>query len=189
MSSIRQCQSCALPSARADLDQGRWYSRGAGRSGQVRTPDQTVTGVRSVNARSAQSETSYQLTVRTEDGDVVTISARALSASRSENDTSFSQSRDSVSTSSYRGRQRESSVEVSIQVEGNLSQEEIDDIRELTSTLARATRQVDRGDTGGALRTSLRAANADDSIAGFDFAYQRTRQSEEVREQQISYVA
>lgn len=119
----------------------------------------------------------------------MTISARALSASRSENDTSFSQSRDSVSTSSYRGRQRESSVEVSIQVEGNLSQEEIDDIRELTSTLARATRQVDRGDTGGALRTSLRAANADDSIAGFDFAYQRTRQSEEVREQQISYVA
>jgi hypothetical protein len=184
MSNINACQSCAPYAARTGVDDGRAQGRP-----QTRSASNAALDYRAGRSRSTQAETSYQLTLRTEDGDVVTISAKAVQSSQSTDYASLSRGRDGVSASAYRGRQRESSLEVSIQVEGDLSQEEIEDIRKLTSTLAKATRQVNRGDTGGALRTSLSAAKPDDTIAAFDFAYQQTRQVEEIREQQVSYLA
>lgn len=185
MSAISQCQTCtpgeySLPKGVGGQLQNRpGAARGQG-NGSIDSEKARV--------RSAQSETTYELTVRTEEGDLVTISAKAVQSSQATDYSSLYRDRDGVEATTYRSRQRESSFEVSIEVEGNLSQEELADIRKLTGALSKAAKQVNRGDADGALRTALRADNADDSIASFDFAYQHSKQVEQTRSRQISYL-
>jgi hypothetical protein len=142
-----------------------------------------------VRSRTLQSETTYQLVVRTEDGDLITISAKAVQSSGATDYASFARNRDGGNAAIYRGRQSESSFDVSIQVDGDLSKEEIADLRKLASALTRATRQVDRGDAAGAIRVALLAQDPNDTIAAFDFSYLRTQQAEDIRARQVSYFA
>ncbi|MBL8227213.1 MAG: hypothetical protein JNL98_01995 [Bryobacterales bacterium] len=185
MYAISQCQTCSPGDYSLPTGVG---GQAQNRPGAVRAQGSGSIDSEKARSRSAQSETTYELTVRTEDGDLVTISAKAVQSSQATDYSSLYRDRDAVSSSTYRSRRRESSIEVSVEVEGDLSPEELADIRKLTGALSRATKQVNRGDTSGALLTALRAETADDSIASFDFAYQHSKQVEQTRSRQISYL-
>jgi hypothetical protein len=182
MSAIGQCQSCSPYSTPPGFEERRTRSR----PGQAIVPKAEFESS-SARSRASQSETTYQLVVRTEDGDLITISAKAVQSSRSTQYSSLSRNAEGVSAATYRDRQRESSFDFSIQVDGDLSKEEIDDLRKLASALSRAARQVDRGDAAGAIRAASFAQDPNDSIASFEFSYQRTQQLEEMRARQVSY--
>lgn len=136
---------------------------------------QPVAASRSV---SGQHSSSLELTVTTAEGDKVTLSAQALQA--------FSAESGGGRTSASRSQE----LSVSVNVEGDLNQEELDDIRKLALALGKSVRQAERGDIGKALRTVARASD-EDTIAAFQFRYER-RSELEYRQnayQQISDLA
>ncbi|MCC6540064.1 MAG: hypothetical protein IT162_21125 [Bryobacterales bacterium] len=117
------------------------------------------------SAQASQS-TSAELSLTTADGDKVTLSfsnssSQAISAGKSEG---------SFDYSSLRQR----STSVSIEVEGDLSKEELQDIQKLAKILTKAAGEALSGNTEQA---QARAAKADklDSIASFAYSLnQRT---------------
>lgn len=123
---------------------------------------QPVAANRSV---SGQQSSSLELTVTTAEGDKVTLSAQALQAFAFE------------SGGGRRSASRSQELSVSVNVEGDLNQEELDDIRKLALALGKSVRQAERGDIGKALRTVAKASD-EDTIAAFQFRYERKSELE-----------
>lgn len=114
---------------------------------------------------SGEQKSSLELTVTTAEGDKVTLSAQALQA---------------FSVQSGGGRRslsRSNELSVSVNVEGDLNQDELDDIRKLALALGKSVRQAERGDIGKALRTVAKASD-EDTIAAFQFRYERKAELE-----------
>ncbi len=131
-----------------------------------RPPAQTPTGKpESTQSVSGEQSRSLQLTVKTAEGDTVTLSARALASFALES----GQGRRSASSS------QEFSIAVS--VEGNLNQEELADIRKLAIALGKSIRQAERGELGKSLQTVAKASD-EDTIAAFQFRYERRTELE-----------
>ncbi len=131
-----------------------------------RPPAQTPTRKpESTQSVSGEQSSSLQLTVKTAEGDTVTLSAQALA---------------SFAVESSPGRRSASSSQefsFAVSVEGNLNQEELTDIRKLAIALGKSIRQAERGDLGKALRTVAKASD-EDTIAAFQFRYERRTELE-----------
>ncbi|MFN7936080.1 MAG: hypothetical protein U0R19_22305 [Bryobacteraceae bacterium] len=129
-------------------------------------------------AASGQQSSSLDLSVTTAEGDKVTLSAQALQA--------FSLESGDGKASASASRQ----LSVSVNVEGDLNEEELADIRKLALALGKSVRQAERGNIGQALRTVAKAAD-EDTIAAFQFQYERRSELQygENAYQQISNLA
>lgn len=125
-----------------------------------RRPDRPAPVNRSI---SGEQSSSLELTVTTAEGDKVTLSAQALQAFSYE------------SGGGRRSASRNSELSVSVSVEGDLSQQELDDIRKLALALGKSVRQAERGNVGQALNTVAKSASPD-TIAAFQFKYERREQ-------------
>lgn len=111
-----------------------------------------------IQAKSFASETRFELKVRTEDGDTVTLKL------------SRSAERESLRGRTAEGgrfaaRSRAVSEQASVEIEGQLSDEEAADIQELLSGLQSG--QLDTEEL--------------DSLAGFSLNYQQTTRAEQAR--------
>lgn len=106
-------------------------------------------------ARARQS-TAANLTLTTAEGDQVTLSFRQDSRAR------LSPGRASAAQQ----------TEVAVKVEGNLSDEEVQDIQELLGKLSEGVKSLNQGDPAAALQ-KLDAIDDLGSIQSFDFAYRR----------------
>lgn len=134
------------------------------RPAAVERPVAPARPVRAVQEQLAtKRESSLEFTITTDEGDRVTFSAKALSqlnASRSSQPGSYSASRETSDR-----------VELSVSIEGDLSDKELADIQKLTRTLAQSAAQASRGNLQQAQRFAAKATRID-SIASFDFSYQ-----------------
>jgi hypothetical protein len=133
-------------------------------------------GVREAAALRASAitrESTTQLTIVTDEGDRVTLSLHTALAASS-------------ATYSFRGageggavavdaaaRQRSVSREASLVVEGDLSEDELHDIRRLIHDARGVAKRFLRGDVAGALKRAARI-DGGDSLAGFALSVQRT---------------
>jgi hypothetical protein len=113
---------------------------------------------------SAQRQEALQLTLTTAEGDRVTLSAEALQAINASSDST---------SASYSGT---SQSKISVTVEGSLSKEELDDIRNLAQALAKSVDQAQHGQVRQAARTIARAAAKEDTIAQLQFHYRSSQQ-------------
>ncbi|MBI3682730.1 MAG: hypothetical protein HY235_20335 [Acidobacteria bacterium] len=134
--------------------------------------------------QSSRSQTSLRLTLTTEDGDRVTLSADVTSASESFDYASIVRAQGQAAVEAS-GRTTESSIQVALNVEGDLSQQERADIRKLAALLARSAHEAERGHLSQALRTAARFTELD-SIAAFNFSYERQVEHAQRAYQQIA---
>ncbi len=104
---------------------------------------------------SAERREALQLTLRTAEGDRVTLSSEAREA--------------------FDATGAASQTRISLTVEGSLSKEELDDIRRVAQALAKSVSEARQGHFGQAARVMARAAG-EDTIARLDFHYQVSRQ-------------
>lgn len=111
-----------------------------------------------VSAQAAES-TKAELSLTTADGDKVTLSIASGTGAAI----------DAEATGDYRSLSRVSSTEVRVEVEGSLSEAELQDIRKLARIVTRASSDVLRGDTSKAAARVEKAADLD-SIQSFAFS-------------------
>jgi len=113
-------------------------------------------------------ETSARLTIVTDEGDRVTLSSRsAVSAGIGVYDF-----RDGGQAAHAEAMQFSSSREFELSVEGDLSKEEMKDIRRVINGVEKVTRKFLAGDLDGAARKAAKLGELG-SLAGFDYSFQQ----------------
>ena len=117
----------------------------------------------------ASSTRSADLTITTDEGDKVTLS---FESSRTVEGLDY---RDLSTEIHSRRGSIQASVEVS--VEGDLSREEIRDIRKLAADLGKATKKAEKSDDVSIERIAHRFSKLD-SLAAFDYSYQHNQEFE-----------
>lgn len=121
-----------------------------------------------------RSAAEGRLEITTADGDKVTLSFS--------NASERSQSGAAVARTGYgdaaraRVNTQSGQAQVSVSVEGELSDEELADIRKLVQTLNRATRSLATGDTDRASK-ALQKANQLDTISQYSYQYQAAQET------------
>lgn len=108
----------------------------------------------------ATQQTTIDLTVITDEGDKVVLSARSSTE---------------TSQLDYRFLARRSSQEVKVTVEGDLNERELADIQKLLKRLTHAARQVARGRLEKAVHAAQRIRNLG-SLESFGFNFERAEQ-------------
>lgn len=122
---------------------------------------------------SAELQQAGSLQIVTDDGDKVTISFAALQQMQAESVEATGEG----AAASYQNLLARSSMTSSLKVEGSLDREELSDIRKLMRTIAKATRDVQRGDIGKAAARMARTSSLD-SLQSFQYAYQQNARLE-----------
>ncbi|HVP15390.1 MAG TPA: hypothetical protein VMS88_07585 [Terriglobales bacterium] len=117
----------------------------------------------------ASSDTEATIVIRTKEGDTVSISLDT------ETDATYAFYRRTGTEGAVRAAALTTSThnEVSVAVQGDLSQEEISDISHLLRRLGRAIRSLLRGHPSAALRRATAGGHAD-SLAGFSLDVERS---------------
>jgi hypothetical protein len=105
-------------------------------------------------------QTSIDLTVITDEGDRVVLSARSSTE---------------TSQIDYRHLARRSGQQVQVTVEGDLNERELADIQKLLKRLTHAARQAARGRIDKAVHTAQRIRNLG-SLESFGFSLERAEQ-------------
>lgn len=119
-------------------------------------------------AAAVSRETSAQLTVVTDEGDRVTPSSRtAVSAGVGVYDF-----RDGGLAAHAETMQFSASREFALSVEGDLSKDELKDIRRVINGVEKVTRKFLKGDLDGAARKAAKLGDLG-SLAGFDYAFEQ----------------
>ncbi len=140
-------------------------------------PAETGSARLDVAAQSASLERSGSLSVRTRDGDLVTLSFSSLESRTVSGGVAQSGSGSpSASYSASYSDQRRSSSELNVSVEGQLDKKELSDISKLLRRLAKFIRGG--GETTAAGAAPKNPARGTSTLAGFEFSYQETSRYE-----------
>jgi len=126
-----------------------------------------------LRAAAVTRESTTQLTIVTDEGDRVTLSVHNALAVGAATYSFRGQGDGGALAVDAAARQRSVSREASLVVEGDLSRDELRDIRRLIHDARGVAKRFLRGDVAGALKRAARIDEGD-SLAGFALSIQRT---------------